>query len=137
MNETMRNYASLAGRVLLVAIFVVSVSGKITNPEGTRQYMAAMGMPMTGLFLVGAIIFEAAGTASLLLGYRTRLGALLLIIFMIPATLIFHTNFADQVQVIMFMKNLSMIGGLLMVVAFGPGGISLDAPRAPILIKRK
>ncbi|HET6369809.1 MAG TPA: DoxX family protein [Nitrospiria bacterium] len=129
MNETIRNYASLAGRLLLVAIFVMSVFGKITNPQGTQQYMAAMGMPMTGFFLVCAILFESAGTASLLIGYRTRLGTLLLIIFMIPTTLIFHTNFSDRVQVIMFMKNLSMIGGLLTVLAFGPGGFSLDARR--------
>ncbi len=127
MNEKLQNYASLLGRIFLVAIFVMSGLGKIANPQGTQQYMAAMGMPMTGFFLIGAIFLELAGAASLLLGYWTRVGALLLIIFMIPATLIFHTNFSDQVQLIMFMKNLAMTGGLLTILAFGPGGLSLDA----------
>jgi len=127
MNEKLQNCASLLGRIFLAAIFVMSGLGKIANPQGTQQYMAAMGMPMTGFFLVGAIFMELGGAISLVLGYWTRIGALLLIIFLIPATLVFHTNFADQVQVIMFMKNVAMMGGLLTVLAFGPGGLSLDA----------
>ncbi len=129
MNEKFQNYASLLGRISMSAIFVMSGLGKIANPQGTQQYMAAMGMPMTGFFLIGAIILELVGTISLVLGYWTRTGAVLLIIFMIPATLIFHTNFSDQVQVIMFMKNVAMTGGLLTILAFGPGGFSLDARR--------
>lgn len=121
MNEKFQNYASLLGRILMAAIFVMSGLGKIANPQGTQQYMAAMGMPMTGFFLIGAIFLELVGAISLVLGYWTRAGAVLLIIFMIPATLIFHTNFSDQVQVIMFVKNLAMTGGLLTVLAFGPG----------------
>jgi putative oxidoreductase len=126
MNEKLQGYIALLGRILLVLIFVMSGFSKISNPQATQQYMAAMGMPMTGLFLIGAIFLELVGAASLLLGYWTRLGATLLIIFMIPTTLIFHTNFSDQIQLIMFMKNLSMIGGLLVVLAFGPGKLSLD-----------
>ncbi len=127
MNDQLQNYVSLFGRIFLVAIFVVSGLHKIADPQGTQQYMAAMGMPMTRFFLIGAIFLELAGSASLLLGYWTRVGATLLIIFMIPATVIFHTNFSDQVQFIMFMKNLAMMGGLLTVLAFGPGRLSLDA----------
>ncbi len=126
MNETLQGYIALLGRILLVLIFVMSGLSKISNPQATQQYMAAMGMPMPGLFLIGAIFLELVGAASLLLGYWTRLGATMLIIFMIPTTLIFHTNFSDQVQLIMFMKNLSMIGGLLVVLAFGPGKLSVD-----------
>lgn len=126
MNEKLQGYIALLGRILLVLIFVMSGLSKISNPQATQQYMAAMGMPMTGLFLIGAIFLELVGAASLLLGYWTRMGATMLIIFMIPTTLIFHTNFSDQVQLIMFMKNLSMIGGLLVVLAFGPGKLSVD-----------
>jgi putative oxidoreductase len=126
MSAKLQGYIALLGRIFLVLIFVMSGFHKITDPQGTQQFMAAMGMPMTGLFLIGAIFLELAGAASLLLGYWTRAGAILLIIFMIPTTLIFHTNFSDQVQFIMFMKNLSMTGGLLVVLAFGPGKLSLD-----------
>ncbi len=126
MNEKLQGYIALLGRIFLVLIFVMSGLSKISNPQATQQYMAAMGMPMTGLFLIGAIFLELVGAASLLLGYWTRLGAAMLIIFMIPTTLIFHTNFSDQVQLIMFMKNLSMIGGFLVVLAFGPGKLSVD-----------
>lgn len=126
MNEKLQGYIALLGRIFLVLIFVMSGLSKISNPQATQQYMEAMGMPMTGLFLIGAIFLELVGVASLLLGYWTRLGATMLIIFMIPTTLIFHTNFSDPVQLIMFMKNLSMIGGLLVVLAFGPGKLSVD-----------
>ena len=126
MDEKLQGYIALLGRIFLVLIFVLSGLNKISNPQGTQQYMAATGMPMTGLFLIGAIFLELVGATSLLLGYWTRVGATLLIIFMIPTTLIFHTNFADQVQFIMFMKNLSMTGGLLVVLALGPGKFSLD-----------
>jgi putative oxidoreductase len=126
MDEKIRGYIALLGRIFLVLIFVLSGFNKISNPQATQQYMGAMGMPMTGLFLIGAIFLELVGAASLLLGYWTRLGATMLIIFMIPTTLIFHTNFSDPVQFIMFMKNLSMTGGLLVVLALGPGKLSLD-----------
>ncbi len=129
MNATYQNAMALLARIFLAAIFVLSGLHKITDPGGTQGYMSAMGMPATGFFLVGAIVLELAGAASLLLGYWTRVGASLLIVFMIPATLIFHTNFADPIQFIMFMKNTAMTGGLLYVLAYGPGGLSLDNRR--------
>jgi putative oxidoreductase len=116
----------LIARTLLAAIYLVSGVNKILNPAGTQEYMAANGMFWTGLFLVAAIAIELAGGLSLLLGYKTRLGAIALIIFLIPATLIFHTNFADPIQQIMFLKNLGLLGGLLLVMQYGPGRISLD-----------
>jgi putative oxidoreductase len=100
--------------------------GKIANFSGTQQYMAAYGMPMTSLFLIGAIILEVGGGLSILLGYKAKWGALALIIFIIPATLIFHTNFSDQTQMIMFMKNIAILGGLVLIVANGAGSLSLD-----------
>jgi len=124
--EKMRALGALIGRVLLVLIFVISGIGKIGNLEGTAQYMAQHGMPFVPFFLVGAIFLELVGSITVILGYFTRFGALLLIVFLIPTTLIFHTNFADQVQMIMFLKNVSMLGGCLILLAQGAGGFSLD-----------
>jgi len=123
----MRDFASLIGRILVSAIFLMAGLNKILDPIGTRQYMAAYGMPFVNLFLVAAIILEVGGGLSLLLGYKARWGAIALMLFLIPTTLIFHTKFSDRIQVIMFMKNLAILGGLLMVGYCGPGRISLDA----------
>ena len=122
----MEKIAPLLGRILLSIIFLKAGFGKITNPAGTQQYMSAYGMPMAGFFLYCAIIIELGGGLSVLLGYKARWGALTLALFLVPVTLIFHTKFADQVQVVMFMKNLAIIGGLLMLTSAGPGPISLD-----------
>ncbi|MBD2100545.1 DoxX family protein [Leptolyngbya sp. FACHB-261] len=116
----------LLARVLLAAIFLWSGVNKILHPVATQQYMAANGMTFTGFFLVAAIALELGGGLSLVLGYRPRWGALVLILFLVPATLIFHTNFSDQIQAIMFMKNLAMLGGLLMVVQYGAGSLAID-----------
>jgi putative oxidoreductase len=126
MDAKRQGIVSAVGRILLATIFLLSGLHKIADPVGTQQYMSAMGMPATGFFLVGAIVLELAGALSLILGYWTRVGATLLIVFMIPATLIFHTNFADRIQFIMFLKNVAMTGGLLYVLAYGPGPLSLD-----------
>ncbi len=87
--------------------------------------MSAHGMPWTSVFLVAAIVAELGGGLSVFLGYRSRLGAAVLALFLIPATLIFHTDFADPVQQIMFMKNLAIFGGLLMIVQLGSGQVAL------------
>ena len=121
-------HASLVGRILLATIFLMSGFNKIMDPQGTQQYMTAMGMTTaTFLFYLGAVVIEVGGGLSLLLGYWARIGAAALFLFMIPTTLIFHTNFADQNQMIHFLKNIAMMGGLLYVMAYGPGRISLDA----------
>jgi len=121
-------YVSLLGRVLLGLIFLISGINKIADPQGTQQYMAVMGMTsMTTLFYIGAVAIEIGGSLSLLLGYRTKVGAWLLFLFMVPTTLIFHTNFADQNQMIHFLKNLAMMGGLLYVAEYGAGRFSMDA----------
>ncbi len=124
--EWLKSLASLAGRILLVLIFLNSGIEKIENFEGTAKFMAQYGMPYTSLFLFGAIIFELAGSIFAILGYYTRFGALLLIVFLIPTTIIFHTNFDDPIQIIMFMKNVSMFGGCLVLLGMGPGRLSLD-----------
>jgi putative oxidoreductase len=119
---------SLVGRILLAVLFLTSGLNKIADPHGTQQYMAAMGMTwLTGLWYIGAILVEVGGSLSLLLGYRARIGAWLLLLFMIPTTLIFHTDFGDQNQMIHFLKNLSIVGGLLYVATYGAGALSMDA----------
>lgn len=126
--ERYRDWVALVGRILVVMIFLLSGFNKVMNPQGTMQYMTSMGMTVaTTFFYLGAIALEIGGGLSLLLGYWTRVGAAALILFMIPTTLIFHTNFADQNQMIHFMKNIAMTGGLLYALAYGPGQLSLDA----------
>jgi putative oxidoreductase len=121
-------YLTLIGRVLLGLIFLVSGINKIADPQGTQQYMVMMGMTwMTTLFYIGAVAVELAGAISLLLGYRAKAGGWLLFLFLIPTTVIFHTNFADPNQMIHFLKNVAMMGGLLYVARYGAGRYSMDA----------
>lgn len=94
--------------------------------------MASKNMPFVPLFLVAAILFEVGGGLSVALGYKAKLGAAALIIFLIPATPIFHNSWTYQgmeqeVQMIMFMKNLAIMGGLLSVIGLGAGPLSLDS----------
>ena len=122
----MKEYASLLARILLSAVFLVAGMNKIMNPVGTQQYMAAYKMPFTSLFWIGAVVFEVAGGLSILFGFKARWGALALFMFLIPATLIFHTDFSDPNQIGIFLKNLAIVGGLLMVASSGPGSLSVD-----------
>ena len=127
-------YAPLFGRIFLSLIFIVSGFGKLLDFGGTAGYMETYGIPMPSLLLVFAILFELGGGALLLIGFQSRLAALALIVFTLLATLFFHDFWAlagaeREMQFINFMKNLSMIGGLLLVVGFGSGPISLDRDR--------
>jgi putative oxidoreductase len=124
--EWLKAFSSLIGRILLILIFLQSGIGKIENFQGTAKYMASFGMPLTNFFLVGAIFLELVGSITIILGYHTRFGALLLLIFLIPTTLIFHSNFGDRMQMIQFMKNVSMFGGCLILLSAGAGRFSLD-----------
>lgn len=132
MNKAIESSATLMGRVFLSIIFIMAGFGKIMDWSGTAGYMEAQGMPMIPLLLLGAIACEWVGGISLLIGFKTRLGALALIVFLIPTTLIFHNFWADppdqrQLQMIMFLKNVAILGGLLMVLAHGAGPVSIDS----------
>jgi len=132
MESKLQTYVPILARVLLALIFVMSGVGKIGDFGGTTEYMAKHGMPIPALFLVGAIVFELAGGLSIMTGFKARWGALLLIVFLIPATFIFHAFWtyepdAQRMQMINFMKNLSILGGLLLIVARGAGPLSVDA----------
>ena len=122
----MQKYSSLVGRILIVLIFLISGIGKITNPAEAKMYMSSYDMPMVTLFLIGAIVVELAGAIAVILGYRAKWAAAVMFLYMIPVTLIFHNKLSDQIQFIMFLKNIAIMGGLLMLVAFGPGPLSLD-----------
>lgn len=115
----MRSYVPLFARVLLGLIFVMSGITKITGFEGTQQYMASHGIPLTAVFLVAAIVVEILGGLSIILGLWARAGAAMLVLFLIPATVIFHTEFGQRTQMIMFLKNLSIMGGLLLLMVHG------------------
>jgi putative oxidoreductase len=128
-------YVPAVGRILLSAIFLLSGTMKLLNWEGTAEYMAGHGMPMVQVLLAAAIFFELAGGLSVLLGYYTRLGALALTLFLIPATLTFHDfwnyeGLAQQGQMQHFLKNVAIMGGLIILACQGPGGCSLDHRRA-------
>lgn len=117
----------LVARTCLAVIFIRSGAGKALDFGGTQEQIASTGLPLAALLTAGAIVFELVGAALVLLGYKAKWGALLLILFLIPTTLIFHTNFAEGMQVTQFFKNLAILGGLLMVTAFGSGPFSLES----------
>lgn len=131
MNTSFQNVAALIGRVLLGLIFILSGFNKIGGFAGTAGYMASQGMPFASVLAVGAIVVELGGGLMLLAGWKARWAAAALFLFVIPATLIFHAFWAAdpaqaQNQFIHFMKNVSIMGGMLMVVAMGPGAFSVD-----------
>jgi putative oxidoreductase len=126
--ERLSSIGLLASRFLLSGIFLFSGANKIFAIAQTQSYMASKGMHMTGLFLVLAILFEVCGGLSVLLGYFPRLGALALILFLLPTTIVFHREFSDPGQVVHFAKNLAILGGLLAILAVGGGEFSLRRP---------
>ncbi|QEN87012.1 DoxX family protein [Labrys sp. KNU-23] len=120
-------YTPLLGRVLIAAIFLLSGFGKLTAPAATAGYIAAVGLPLPYLGVIIAILVELVGGLLLIAGYQTRLVALAMAVFSVAAAAFFHNNLADQNQFIHFFKNIAMAGGLLQVVAFGAGSLSVDA----------
>lgn len=120
---------NLVGRLLMAQIFLLAGFNKIIGYAGSQGYMEAMGVP--GAMLPLVIALEIGAGLALVLGFQTRLAALALAGFTIVSALLFHNNFADQMQMIMFMKNLAMAGGLLILAGHPLAGTwSLDARRA-------
>lgn len=115
----------LAGRVLLAGLFFISGLGKIGAYSATAGYMQAVGVP--GALLPLVIATEVLGAIAIVVGWRTRIVAFLLAGFTLLSALLFHNNFGDPVQTIMFLKNVSIAGGLLLLVATGAGRFSMDA----------
>lgn len=134
MNATLQNAALLSGRFLLALIFILSGIGKIADFSGTAAYMASAGLPFVDLLLVLTIAVELGGGLLLALGWRARWAAAAIFLFLIPATLVFHAFWgmpAEQasMQQIQFMKNLAIMGGMLVVAALGPGAWALERIR--------
>jgi putative oxidoreductase len=121
--------ASLVGRVLLSAIYLLSGFSKLAAPTATIGYIASAGLPFAPLGLAIAVAVEVLGGVALIAGYRTRIVAAVLAVFTVATALAFHNNLTDQGQFIHFFKNIAMAGGLLQVVAFGAGRFGLDARR--------
>src|SRR6266571_1580453 len=131
MNDAIGKFGPAAGRFLIALIFLLSGFGKIGGFAQTVGFMAGKGLPMAEVLLVLSIIIEIGAALMLVLGWKARLGAAALFLWMIPVTLIFHNFWGvpaeqQQLQTIMFLKNLSIMGGLLYVMAYGSGAYSLD-----------
>jgi putative oxidoreductase len=127
MNK-LNDVSALAGRILLVAIFIASSYGKIGGYAGTQAYMESMGVP--GALLPVVILTELGGGLLVALGLWTRLAAVALAGFSILSGVLFHFKPDDQMQMIMLMKNFAIAGGFLVLFAHGAGALSLDARRA-------
>ena len=120
----MKPLIHLAGRILLALIFVLAGIGKIKDPAGTIGYMQSAGLP--GILLWPTIALELLGGLAIIVGFQTKLVAYALAIFTIVAAALFHSNFADQVQMLMFMKDISIAGGLLILAVSGATFLSID-----------
>ena len=120
------------GRLLLAAIFIFSGVGKALAPAGTIGYIESAGLPFATLGLVAAIAIELGGGVMLALGIKARIVALGLALFSVVTALAFHNALGDQNQLIHFMKNIAMAGGLLQVVAFGAGAVGSAGQIKPV-----
>src|SRR5205085_1490872 len=136
MSNPIQGVTTVIGRLLLCTIFFMSAVGnKIPNFAGVVQYMQSAGVPAPQFMLAGAIVFLIVGSVSVILGFKARIGAGLLLVFLVLATYYFHAfwNFEgqeQQMQMIQFMKNLSMAGAMLFIMANGPGPLSFDSRAA-------
>ena len=129
-------YAAPVGRILLSLIFLASAAGKITDWEAPAGMMAERGLPAANVLLSVAVALEIIGGVSVLLGLYARLGALALLAFLIPVSLIMHNFWAFEEpermgEMVNFMKNVSIMGGLTMVLALGAGPCSVDSMLEP------
>jgi putative oxidoreductase len=116
--------SEFAGRSLLAVLFLLSGLGKIGAYAGTAGYMSSLGVP--GALLPLVIATEVLGALAIIVGWKTRVIAFLLAGFSLLTAVIFHNNFGDQIQTIMFLKNVSIAGGYLLLVANGAGPLSID-----------
>ena len=123
MNQ-LQAFSALLGRLFLAMIFIQSGLSKMSDYAATQSYMDAMGVSSALLPLV--IVLEVVGGIAIVIGFKARLVALAMAGFSLLSALLFHTNFSDETQTIMLMKNIAIAGGFLMIVAHGAGGYALD-----------
>ena len=134
-NTVAADTAALVGRILVALIFIISGFGKITGYAGTAGYMASKGIPMVDVLLALTILIELGGGLLIAIGWKARWAAAVTFLFLIPVTLLFHNPAGlppaeAQQQMINLLKNLSIMGGMLGLFAFGPGRFSLDAMKS-------
>ncbi|MEM1368500.1 MAG: DoxX family protein [Cyanobacteria bacterium P01_H01_bin.15] len=127
----MSTWIPLLGRIFLAAIFLKSGIDKLLNPDLARTLIASTGLPFVDVALWLTVVGLIGGGISILVGWKMRYGAWFLIGFLIPTTLIFHTDFSDRSQEIAFLKNLGLMGGLLMALGSSPGIWSFDGHEGP------
>lgn len=120
----MNGILQLVGRLMLALIFVLAGIGKISDPAGTAGYMQAMGVPT--LLLWPTIALELLGGLAIAVGFKTRYAAFALAGFSVLAAIIFHSNFSDQIQSVLFLKNIAMAGGLILLAVGGNTAYSMD-----------
>lgn len=122
-------YIALAARICLCLIFFKAGISHLTGFSGFIELISSQGLPLAPLLAAGTVVFQLLGAISLLLGYQTKIGSILLIIFLIPASLMFHNPIAEPSQLNDFLKNIGLIGGLLMVIYAGSGALSIDGKK--------
>lgn len=122
--STLAKVSELVGRILLAALFLISGLGKIGGYAATAAYMSSLGVP--GALLPLVIATEVIGGIAIMVGWKTRITAFLLAGFTLLTAFVFHNNFADQTQAIMFLKNVSITGAFLLLVGRGAGSLSID-----------
>jgi putative oxidoreductase len=122
-------YLPFIGRLLIGLPFMMSGLGKLANYGATTGMIAGAGLPFPPLAFVVAVIVELGGGLLVVLGYRVRPAAIAMAVFSLATAFSFHNNFADQNQMIHFLKNVMLAGGLLQIVYFGAGPLSVDASR--------
>lgn len=132
----LQRYGPLVARILISQIFLLSGIQKVIDPSGTQEQMASRGMFWIPFFMWAAVVVELAGGLSVLLGAKTWIGALLLFLYLIPVTLTFHNFWTypseeQKVQMLFFLHNLTLMGGLLLLMSRGAGPFSIDRGASP------
>jgi putative oxidoreductase len=119
-------YVPFAGRLLIGLPFAMSGLGKLAAIGPTTDMIRTVGLPLPSLALAVSVVVELGGGLLLVAGFQARIVAAVLALFSLATAVAFHSNFADQNQMIHFLKNVMMAGGLLQIVAFGAGALSID-----------
>ena len=114
----------IIGRIFLSAVFLIAGVNKIFNYEGTTTYMESFGVP--DFLYIPAIILEILFPLLIIIGYKTKISALIMAIFSISLAIIFHTDFSNQMQVMSFLKNFAIAGGFIIIFVNGPSRWSID-----------
>ena len=131
MCKLLQQYGPLIGRILLSAIFIIAGTKKIFGFAGTAGYMASKGLPITEVLLVLTIIIELGGGLMILLGWQARWAATAIFMFLVPVTVVFHPAWADAAEFNAMFKNLAIMGGMMYIMVYGSGPLSLGRDHCP------